>query len=88
MKSPIITKGFILAGLSNIFGVLILSKLFTNQVIMDVQPDVMGYFGHFVYYTLESCLYHGKKKICFRALAYRCICNRKNIICNCLFKLD
>ena len=38
-------KLFLLAGLSNILGVLICSKLFTNQTMMQVQPSVMGAFG-------------------------------------------
>ena len=40
-----IRKGFIIAGLSNILGVIICSKAFTNDVMMATQPDVMGYFG-------------------------------------------
>lgn len=36
---------FLLAGLSNILGVLICSKLFTNQTMMQAQPEVMGTFG-------------------------------------------
>ncbi len=36
---------FVLAGLSNILGVLICSKLFTNDVMMQTQPAVMGAFG-------------------------------------------
>jgi len=45
MKLTTISKLFVFAGLSNILGVLIFSKLFTNQVMMNTQPDVMGYFG-------------------------------------------
>lgn len=45
MNPSTISKGFLIAGLSNILGVLILSKFFTNQVMMETQPDVMGYFG-------------------------------------------
>lgn len=40
-----IRKGFITAGLSNILGVIICSKAFTNDVMLATQPDVMGYFG-------------------------------------------
>ena len=40
-----IQKGFITAGLSNILGVMICSKAFTNDVMLASQPDVMGYFG-------------------------------------------
>ena len=40
-----IHKGFIIAGLSNILGVVICSKAFTNDVMLATQPDVMGYFG-------------------------------------------
>lgn len=40
-----IRKGFIIAGLSNILGVIICSKAFTNDVMLATQPDVMGYFG-------------------------------------------
>lgn len=45
MPSKLIEKLFILAGLSNILGVLICSKFFTNHVMMDAQPAVMGLFG-------------------------------------------
>ena len=34
-----------IAGLSNILGVMICSKAFTNDVMLATQPDVMGYFG-------------------------------------------
>ena len=45
MTDKIIQKGFIVAGLSNILGVLICSRAFTNDVMLTTQPDVMGYFG-------------------------------------------
>lgn len=45
MTDTVIQKGFILAGLSNILGVLLCSKFFTNQTMLTTQPDVMGYFG-------------------------------------------
>ena len=45
MNSKIIRGGFILAGLSNILGVLLCSKGLTNDVMMDTQPGVMGFFG-------------------------------------------
>jgi hypothetical protein len=45
MTDKIIHKGFIIAGLSNILGVIICSKAFTNDVMLSAQPDVMGTFG-------------------------------------------
>jgi hypothetical protein len=45
MTEKMIYKGFIIAGLSNILGVIICSKGFTNEVMLATQPDVMGYFG-------------------------------------------
>ena len=45
MTNQMIQKGFITAGLSNILGVMICSKAFTNDVMLASQPDVMGYFG-------------------------------------------
>lgn len=45
MTEKMIYKGFIIAGLSNILGVIICSKGFTNEVMLASQPDVMGYFG-------------------------------------------
>ena len=45
MSDSVIKKGFILAGLSNIAGVLLCSKLLTNNVMMEAQPGVMGFFG-------------------------------------------
>ena len=45
MTDKMIYKGFLIAGLSNILGVMICSKAFTNDVMLTTQPDVMGYFG-------------------------------------------
>ena len=45
MTDKTIQNGFIIAGLSNILGVIICSKFFTNDVMLEAQPDVMGYFG-------------------------------------------
>ena len=45
MTDKMIYKGFLIAGLSNILGVIICSKAFTNDVMLATQPDVMGYFG-------------------------------------------
>ncbi|KLI64465.1 hypothetical protein [Aurantiacibacter marinus] len=45
MSEKNIRRGFVLAGLSNILGVLICSRLFTNDVMMETQPGVMGLFG-------------------------------------------
>ncbi len=45
MTDKMIYKGFLIAGLSNILGVIIFSKTFTNDVMLTTQPDVMGYFG-------------------------------------------
>ncbi len=45
MTDKIIHKGFIIAGLSNILGVIICSKAFTNDVMLTTQPAVMGHFG-------------------------------------------
>lgn len=45
MTSDRISNGFLAAGLSNILGVIICSKGFTNQTMMNVQPEVMGAFG-------------------------------------------
>lgn len=45
MTDKHIRTGFLLAGLSNIVGVLLCSRGFTNQVMMDTQPAVMGLFG-------------------------------------------
>ena len=45
MKPNIISKLFLFAGISNILGVLIFSKFFTNNVLMSAQPAVMSYFG-------------------------------------------
>ena len=45
MTNQTIHRCFIIAGLSNILGVIICSKAFTNDVMLATQPDVMGYFG-------------------------------------------
>ncbi len=45
LTDKIIQKGFIVAGLSNVLGVITCSKVFTNDVMLTAQPDVMGLFG-------------------------------------------
>ena len=45
MTEKMIRNGFLIAGLSNILGVIICSRAFTNDVMLATQPDVMGYFG-------------------------------------------
>ena len=45
MTDKIIQRGFTIAGLSNILGVIICSRAFTNDVMLATQPEVMGYFG-------------------------------------------
>ncbi len=45
MSENNVRRGFVLAGLSNILGVLVCSRLLTNEVMMQTQPGVMGLFG-------------------------------------------
>ncbi len=45
MNRNAIRIGFILAGLANILGVSILSRLLTNEVIPQTDPIVMSQFG-------------------------------------------
>ena len=45
IKNETIAKGFVLAGLMNILGVLVNSRFFTNAVIPEVDPVVMSNFG-------------------------------------------
>lgn len=45
LTNKTITKGFIAAGLMNITGVLIFSRVFTNDVIPEYDATVMSNFG-------------------------------------------
>lgn len=45
IKNDLIIKGFILAGLMNIFGVIIFTKLFNNPVIPEFDNQVLSTFG-------------------------------------------
>lgn len=45
IKNETIIKGFILAGLMNILGVLVNSRFFTNVVIPETDPVIMSNFG-------------------------------------------
>jgi hypothetical protein len=44
-RNQFTTKGFILSGLMNIFGVLIFSRFFTNSVIPGYDSQAMSNFG-------------------------------------------
>ena len=45
LNTKTITKGFIAAGIMNITGVLIFSRIFTNDVIPEYDATVMSNFG-------------------------------------------
>jgi len=45
LNKAIVKKGMYLSGVMNIGGVLVFSKLFTNQVINQADPVVMSNFG-------------------------------------------
>ena len=45
IKKEHLTKGFILAGLMNIIGVLLFSRFFSNTVIPEFDPQAMSNFG-------------------------------------------
>jgi len=45
IRNQFTTKGFILSGLMNIFGVLIFSRFFTNSVIPEYDSQAMSNFG-------------------------------------------
>lgn len=45
IKNATVSKGFILAGLMNIIGVLANSRFFTNAVIPTIDAEVMSNFG-------------------------------------------
>ena len=40
-----ITRGFVLAGAVNIFGMLVVSKLFTNSLLSTTDPAVFSWLG-------------------------------------------
>lgn len=45
MNKATLSKGFLAAGIMNTAGVLIFSRVFTNDVIPETDPIVMSYFG-------------------------------------------
>ena len=40
-----ITRGFVLAGAVNVFGMLVVSKLFTNSLLSSTDPAVFSWLG-------------------------------------------
>ena len=40
-----ITRGFVLAGAANVFGMLVVSKLFTNSLLNSTDPAVFSWLG-------------------------------------------
>ena len=40
-----ITRGFVLAGAVNVFGMLVVSKLFTNSLLNSTDPAVFSWLG-------------------------------------------
>ena len=45
MPDRTITRGFILAGAVNVFGMLAISKLFTNSLLSSTDPAVFSWLG-------------------------------------------
>ncbi len=45
LADRVVTIGFLLAGAYNVFGILIVSKLFTNQLLSEIDPVVFSWFG-------------------------------------------
>ena len=43
-----ITGGFVLAGAFNVFGMLVVSRLFTNPLLSATDPAVFSWLGHVV----------------------------------------
>jgi hypothetical protein len=65
IKKEHLTIGFIIAGLMNIFGVLVFSRLFSNTVIPKFDPQAMSNFGlllivvwGFTYISVSKTFYH------------------------------
>jgi hypothetical protein len=45
LADRVVTIGFLLAGSYNVLGILIVSKLFTNQLLSVIDPVVFSWFG-------------------------------------------
>lgn len=45
MSDRAITRGFLLAGAVNVFGMLVVSKLFTNSLLNTIDPAVFSWLG-------------------------------------------
>lgn len=45
MSERAITRGFVLAGAVNVFGMLVVSKLFTNSLLNATDPAVFSWIG-------------------------------------------
>ncbi|WP_312819421.1 hypothetical protein [Kaistella carnis] len=45
ITTELLTKGFIAAGLMNVFGVITFSRIFTNTVIPEFDSQAMSNFG-------------------------------------------
>ena len=62
-ESPWITRGFILAGAVNIFGILLFSKGLTDTYMSELDPQVFPTFGdrNADYFGVESGLKEGDK---------------------------
>ncbi len=45
MSDRAITRGFVLAGAVNVFGMLVISKLFTNSLLNATDPAVFSWLG-------------------------------------------
>ena len=83
MTEKLIQRGFIIAGLSNILGVIICSKAFTNDVMLETQPDVMGHFG-LISIVLWGFAYISVSKIYNQARWLVGFLLLKNWLCNCM----
>ena len=90
MKDSLIRKGFILAGIVNVLGILIFTKFFTDTAISEADPNVMSQFGLYMImvwglaFLAMSNYYHKAKWI----IAVFCIEKTCYVLSWCLWMLD
>lgn len=66
----VLTKGFVLAGLVNVLGMLAVSQAFTNQALVDADPGVFSTFGQ-IMIVIWGLAYLGTAKN-FAAVPWLC----------------
>ena len=81
MKEKYIKNLFYLAGAVNILGTLTLSRFFTNESLVQIDPTIISSSGLILIIVWGACFFSYFESLSKKQMDCRCFCFRKNNLC-------